>query len=134
MTLLRCLAAVLVLCIGHAAAAQSGEYFGQAQVGQDFTDIGGRFDDGQRVRVMVRIDEAEGFYVICAAVGASDNEDNEEMLRYLQMSLNGEVILRGFNWAPMYVNAMGRRAKCHRTGARVVANPVFDAGMQRSDF
>ncbi len=119
---------------GGPVAAQSGQYHGRTPLGPDFDILTVRNSDGDDLHIHSRVDEVDGVYVICMATSGRENEDNVELLQYQQILLNGQVILRGTDWAPHYFNPNGRQAVCQKTRARIVPDPVFTTEWARHDF
>ena len=132
---LRFLTATLVVtAVAGTVTAQSGEFYGRTPVGPDFDVMTVRNSDGNRLNIHSRVDEADGFYVICMATSGAPHEDNEELMSYQLIELNGQVIMRGTDWAPHFRNANGRQAVCQKTRARIVPNPRFETRWARHDF
>jgi len=125
---------IFLMVAGSMALAQAGEKIGTQVVDNEFVEIGGRWDSGREVEILIAITESDGYFVVCAATSGLRDNNDKRMLRAHKIMLNGSVMLRSLAWAPDYPNPMGREAVCRRTDARVVANPSFDVEMTRTRF
>ena len=131
---MRRIIALLPLLLASTATAQSGQFHGRTPIGPDFETLTVRNSDGDDLHIHMRVDEADGVYVLCIATSGRENEDNEELMDYQLILLNGQVIMRGTGWAPHYRNPNGRQAVCQKTGARIVANPQFTTEWSQYNF
>lgn len=125
---------VALAITGGTTAAQTTSYYDRVPIDAGFDAFTIRNSDGDRVNIHSRIDEVDGVYVVCLATTGVPNEDHDELMQYLEVLLNNQVILRGAKWAPHYRSTNGRRAVCHKTRAAITATPNFQFDWQQYDF
>lgn len=90
----------------------------------DITYAIGIFDEGGR-------------FVVCGAAQSMGRAMANDVLRNLQVTVNGQVMINSMAFAPVYVGTdglNGKSASCIQTSFEVVENPDFDVNLTKTRF
>ena len=78
----------------------------------------------------------QGEYAVCAAANNVDRSVQQRIMRAIDVTADGAVIVKGLDWAPQYSvpSLVGSTARCVATGVAASEDPEFDVKLSQRRF
>ncbi len=130
------LASVLML-LAACEPSQNANAIADATIDDRFPELSLDWENGQSLKYRVGIFDGGGTYDICAAAQNVRSGQDRQALNALKVTVNGQTLMRGLEWARVYPGRDGldgKSAACRATDVPVVADARFDVELTKDSF